>query len=31
MKWLEVHEQELNELSLQELLQILESKPVGAS
>lgn len=27
MKWLEVHEQELNELSLNELIQILESKP----
>ena len=30
MKWLEVHEQELNELSLNELIHILESKPVDA-
>lgn len=29
MKWLEVHEQELNGLSLNDLIQILESKPVG--
>lgn len=29
MKWLEIHEQELNGLSLSELLQILESKPAG--
>ena len=29
MKWLEIHEQELNGLSLTELIQILESKPVG--
>lgn len=29
MKWLEVHEQELNGLSLNDLLQILESKPVS--
>lgn len=29
MKWLEVHEQELNGLSLNELIQILESKPAG--
>ena len=28
MKWLEVHEQELNGLSLHGLLQILESKPI---
>ena len=27
VKWLEVHEQELNELSLYELLHILENKP----
>ena len=30
MKWLEVHEQELNGLSLDDLLQILESKPVDS-
>ena len=29
LKWLEVHEQELNGLSLSELLHILESKPVS--
>ncbi len=29
MKWMEVHEQELDELSLNELIQILESTPVG--
>jgi DNA-binding NarL/FixJ family response regulator len=29
MKWLEVHEQELNGLSLNELIHILESKPVS--
>lgn len=29
MKWLEVHEQELNGLSLSDLIQILESKPVN--
>jgi DNA-binding NarL/FixJ family response regulator len=29
MKWLEVHEQELNGLSLNELINILESKPVS--
>jgi hypothetical protein len=29
MKWLEVHEQELSELSLNELMRILESKPAG--
>lgn len=29
MKWLEVHEQELNGLSLNELIRILESNPVG--
>lgn len=29
MKWLEVHEQELNGLSLNDLIQILESKPVS--
>jgi DNA-binding NarL/FixJ family response regulator len=30
MKWLEVHEQELNGLSLNDLIQILESKPFGS-
>lgn len=30
VKWLEVHEQELDGLSLDELLQILESKPVSS-
>ena len=30
MKWLEVHEQELNGLSLPDLLQILENNPVGS-
>ena len=30
MKWLEVHEQELNGLSLTQLIHILESKPVSA-
>ncbi len=30
LKWLEVHEQELNGLSLTELIHILESKPVSA-
>jgi chemotaxis response regulator CheB len=30
MKWLEVHEQELNSLSLSELIHILESKPVSS-
>ena len=30
MKWLEVHEQELNGLSLNDLIQILENNPVGA-
>jgi|SRR5215216_5404937 len=30
MKWLEVHEQELHGLSLPDLIQILESKPVGS-
>lgn len=29
MKWLEVHEQELNGISLNELIHILESKPVS--
>lgn len=29
MKWLEVHEQELNGLSLNDFLQILENKPVA--
>ncbi len=29
MKWLEVHEQELNGLSLNELIRILESNPVS--
>lgn len=29
MKWLEIHEQELNGLSLNELLKILENKPVN--
>ncbi len=29
MKWLEVHEQELDGLSLHNLMQILESKPIG--
>ena len=29
LKWLEVHEQELNGLSLGELIRILESGPVG--
>lgn len=29
MKWLEVHEQDLNELSLNELLNILESNPAS--
>jgi DNA-binding NarL/FixJ family response regulator len=29
LKWLEVHEQELNGLSLTELIHILESKPVS--
>jgi len=29
MKWLEVHEQELNGISLNDLMRILESKPVG--
>ena len=29
MKWLEVHEQELNGISLNDLLHLLESKPVG--
>jgi DNA-binding NarL/FixJ family response regulator len=29
MKWLEIHEQELNGLSLSELLRILENKPVN--
>lgn len=30
MKWLEVHEQELNGLSLKDLIEILESKPVSS-
>jgi DNA-binding NarL/FixJ family response regulator len=30
MKWLEVHEQVLHGLSLHELIQILESNPVGS-
>ena len=30
MKWLEVHEQELNGLSLNELIHILESKPLSS-
>jgi len=30
MKWLEVHEQELNGVSLNELIHILESKPVDS-
>ena len=29
MKWLEIHEQELNGISLPDLLQILESNPVS--
>jgi DNA-binding NarL/FixJ family response regulator len=29
VKWLEVHEQELNSLSLHELMQILENNPVN--
>lgn len=29
LKWLEVHEQELNGLSLNDLIRILESRPVG--
>jgi chemotaxis response regulator CheB len=29
LKWLEVHEQELNGLSLKDLLKILESRPVS--
>jgi hypothetical protein len=29
LKWLEVHEQELNGLSLSDLIKILESRPVG--
>jgi DNA-binding NarL/FixJ family response regulator len=29
LKWLEVHEQELNGLSLNDLIKILESRPVG--
>jgi DNA-binding NarL/FixJ family response regulator len=29
MKWLEIHEQELNGLSLSDLIQILENKPVN--
>jgi len=29
MKWLEIHEQELNGISLNDLIQILESKPIG--
>jgi hypothetical protein len=28
MKWLEVHEQDLNEISLPDLIEILESKPI---
>ena len=30
MKWLEVHEQELDGASLNDIIQILESKPAGA-
>jgi hypothetical protein len=30
MKWLEVHEQELNSLSLNDLIHILENKPAGS-
>ena len=30
MKWLEIHEQELNGLSLGELIQILENKPANS-
>ncbi len=30
MKWLEVHEQELNGLSLNDLIRILEGKPAGS-
>lgn len=30
IKWLEIHEQELNGLSLSDLLQILENKPVSS-
>ena len=30
MKWLEIHEQELNGLSLSELIHILESKPASS-
>ena len=30
LKWLEVHEQELNGLSLNDLIKILESRPVGS-
>jgi len=30
MKWLEIHEQELNGLSLSELIHILENKPVNS-
>jgi chemotaxis response regulator CheB len=30
LKWLEVHEQELNGLSLNELIRILEDRPVGS-
>jgi DNA-binding NarL/FixJ family response regulator len=30
MKWLEIHEQELNGLSLNELIHILESKPASS-
>jgi hypothetical protein len=30
LKWLEVHEQELDGLSLNDLLKILESRPVGS-
>ena len=29
LKWLEVHEQELNGLSLNDLIKILENRPVG--
>ena len=30
MKWLEIHEQELNGLSLGELIHVLENKPVNS-
>jgi DNA-binding NarL/FixJ family response regulator len=30
IKWLEIHEQELNGLSLSDLIQILENKPVNS-